>query len=120
MNINEPEIKPNILIVDDIKANLFLIKEILKNLDVNLILAETGLEALSKIKDMEIALALLDISMPEMDGIELAEKIQNDNSREKVPIIFITAYQKEGIELEKCYKAGAVDFIQKPITKNIP
>lgn len=120
MNINKPEIKPNILIVDDIKDNLFLIKVILNNLDVNFILAESGLEALSKIKDMEIALALLDIHMPKMNGIELAEKIQNDNSREKIPIIFLTAYfLKDEIELEKYYESGAVDFIQKPFRKNI-
>lgn len=119
MNINEPEIKPNILVVDDMKENLFLIEVILKNLDVNLILAGSGLEALSKIKDVEIALALLDIRMPKMDGVELAEKIQNDNSKEKIPIIFITAYPKEEIELEKYYESGAVYFIQKPFKKNI-
>jgi signal transduction histidine kinase/CheY-like chemotaxis protein len=120
MNINDPDIKPNILIVDDIKDNLFLIKVILKNLDVNIILAESGLEALSKIKDMEIALALLDIRMPRMNGIELAEKIQNDKSRGKIPIIFISAYyQKDESELEKYYESGAVDFIQKPFRKNI-
>jgi len=119
MNIKKPEIKPNILIVDDIKENLILIEAILNNLNVNFILAESGLEALSKIKDMEIDLALLDIYMPGMDGRELAEKIQNDNSRGKIPIIFITAYLKEEIELEKYYKLGAVNFIQKPFRKNI-
>ena len=120
MNVNEPEIKPNILIVDDNKVNLFLIKTILKNLDVNLILAESGLEALSKIKNREIALALLDIRMPKMNGIKLAEKIQNDNSREKIPIIFITAYyQKDERELEKVYESGAVDIIQKPFSRSI-
>ena len=120
MNINEPEIKPNILIVDNIKKNLFLIKVILNNLDVNLILAESGMEALSKIKDMEIVLALLDVNMPEMHGLELAKKIQNDNSRKKFPIIFITAYyQKDESELEKYYEAGAIDFIQKPFRNKI-
>jgi signal transduction histidine kinase/DNA-binding response OmpR family regulator len=120
MYIHEPEIKPNILIVDDIKANLFLIKVILKNLDVNLILAESGLEALSKIKDMEIAMALLDIHMPIMSGIELAEKIQNDYNRERIPIIYISAhYLKDEIELEKFYESGAIDFIQKPFSKSI-
>ncbi|MFA9370731.1 MAG: response regulator [Labilibaculum antarcticum] len=120
MIIHEQEIKPNVLVVDDIKENLFLIKTVLKNLDVNLILAESGLEALSKIKDMDIALALFDIRMPEMDGIELAEKIQNDNSRKKIPIIFISACdQRDEIELEKYYESGVVDIIKKPFSRSI-
>lgn len=120
MNTNELGIKPNILIVDDIKENLFLIKEILTNIDANLIFAESGLEALSKIKGLDIALALLDVRMPNMNGIELAEKIQNDNSREKIPIIFITAYYlKNDAELEEYYESGAVDHIQKPFRQKI-
>ena len=120
MNINKPKVKPNILIVDDLEDNLVLIQAILKKLDVNIILAESGCEALSKIKDMDIALALLDVQMPKMGGIELAERLQNDSSRHKIPIIFITAhYINTETDLDKYYKAGAVDFIQKPLRINI-
>ncbi len=119
MNKTEAGTKPNILIVDDVAANLMLFKIVLRVLDVNLIAAESGAEALRKIQGQEIALALLDIQMPEMDGIELARKIQSDNNREIVPIIFITAHERDEYELEKCYAAGAVDFILKPFKKNI-
>ena len=115
----ESEIRSNILVVDDRSENLFLIEATLDNLDVNLIMAESGTEALLKIKDIEIALALIDIQMPKMGGIELAEIIQNDKSREKIPIIFVTAHHQDEIEIEKYYNSGAVDFIQKPFKKNI-
>lgn len=115
----QPEVKPNVLIVDDVADNLYLLEIILKKLDVNLILAQSGLEALSKIEGQEIAIALLDISMPEMEGIELAEIIQNDKSRKKVSIIFITEQTKDELELVKFYESGTVDFIIKPFRNNI-
>ena len=111
--------KPNVLIVDDIPENLFLFESILKPLDVNFILANSGLEAISRIKNHEIALALIDIRMPGMDGVELATRIQNDIERELVPIIFITGQVQDEIELDYYYKSGAVDFILKPFRSNI-
>jgi PAS domain S-box-containing protein len=119
MDTGKLEKKANILIVDDIDVNLRLLVEIFKKLDVNLILAMSGQEALGKIKDEEIALALIDVQLPQMDGFELAAKIQNDSIYHKIPIIFITAYQKNEIEQERYYESGAVDFIQKPFRKNI-
>jgi PAS domain S-box-containing protein len=113
------EIKPNVLIVDDEAISLYLLETTLKELNVTLIKARSGSEALSKIEGREIALILLDVNMPEMNGVELAGKIQNDKSREKVPIIFITSHVKEDLELEKCYESGAVDFILKPIIRTI-
>lgn len=111
--------KPNILIVDDDESNLYLLQSFLKILEVNFILAQSGPEALSKIKDENIAMALLDIQMTGMNGVELATQIQNDISREIVPIIFITGQSKGEKELEECYESGAVDFILKPVRKNI-
>jgi len=111
--------KPNILVVDDDESNIFLVRRILNRLDVNIIFANSGKVALEKIKDTDVALALLDIMMPEMDGIELAKRIQHDKSRALIPIIFITALEKDEAELQECYDAGAVDFILKPIIKSI-
>ena len=111
------EIEPNVLIVDDEAASSYLLETTLKELDVTLIKVRSGAEALSKIEGQEIALTLLNANMSEMDGVELAGKIQNDKSREKVPIIFITSHVKEEFELEKCYELGAVDFILKPIVR---
>jgi PAS domain S-box-containing protein len=113
------EIEASVLIVDDEATSLYLLETTLKELDVTLIKARSGIEALSKIEGKEIALILLDVNMPEMNGIELARIIQNDKSREKVPIIFITSHVKEDLELEECYESGAVDFILKPIVRTI-
>lgn len=118
MNKLKSDLKANVLVVDDIRENLLLIEAILKKLDVNLIFAESGKEALSKIRDKEITLALLDIHMSAMDGVKLAEEIQKI-SAERIPVIFITAYVKDEIDLENYYKTGAVDFIQKPFRMNI-
>jgi PAS domain S-box-containing protein len=111
--------RPSILIVDDDDTNLHLLVSILKILDVELILAQSGSEALLKIRNQEIAMALLDIRMSEMDGVELAKLIQGDENREIIPIIFITGQSEIENELERYYEAGAVDFIPKPIRKNI-
>ena len=118
MNKLKADLNPNVLVVDDILENLLLIEAILKNLEINLIHAQSGHEALIKIKDKEIALAILDIHMPQMDGVKLAEKMQSKRV-ERIPIIFITAFLKDEIELENYYKMGAVDFLQKPFRKNI-
>lgn len=118
MNKLTSDLKANVLVVDDIRENLLLIGAVLKKLDVNLIFAQSGEEALLKIKDKEIALAMLDIHMPLMDGVKLAEEIQKVKAV-RIPIIFISAYFKDEIELENYYKMGAVDFIHKPFRRNI-
>lgn len=110
---------PSILLVDDVAINLDLLSAILKRLNVNLILAKSGTEALLKIEGKEIVLALLDIRMPGMDGIELATIIHHDESREKIPVIFISAHEQDEQGLEECYKSGAVDFILKPFQPKI-
>lgn len=115
----EPEEKPNILIVDDVDFNIIYIEKIIKHLDVNVIKASSGKEALIKIDGHKLAMALIDIFMPDMDGIELVKMIHRDKTRDIVPIIFITAYQHDEHELEKCYDSGIIDFILKPLRKNI-
>jgi len=110
---------PNILIVDDIRGNLLLIKAYLKGLDVNFILAFSGSEALKKVDGVEMALALIDVQMPEMDGFELSRKINEVRPESQVPIIFITAYHFNEVDVAMGYNSGAVDYIIKPITKDI-
>jgi CheY-like chemotaxis protein len=115
----EPEGRPNILVVDDVDYNIAYIEGIIKHLEVNIIKAGSGKEALMKIIDKKLALALIDIHMPEMDGIELATIIHDDKTRDIVPIIFVTAYHHDELSLEKCYDSGIIDFILKPFRKNI-
>ena len=108
---------PNILIVDDDNDNLFLLQSILSSPEVNLIEALSGSDALKKIHGIELALAILDIKMPEMNGYELALKINTDRLEEKVPIIFLTASYYNDLDISKGYDSGAVDYIIKPKKK---
>lgn len=108
---------PNVLIVDDYKENLFLLERLIRKINVNLIIAESGIEALEKTQDMDLALAIIDVRMPAMDGYELAVKM-NERSGAKVPVIFLTASHFSEAEMFKGFGLGAVDYIFKPIDNN--
>jgi PAS domain S-box-containing protein len=108
---------PNLLIVDDYKQNLYLLEVLIKRINVNLITAGSGSEALEKTEGIELALAIIDVRMPVMNGYELAVKM-NERSVEKVPVIFLTASHFSEIEMFKGYEFGAVDYIFKPFENN--
>jgi PAS domain S-box-containing protein len=110
---------PNILLVDDTPENLVLVESIINHLEINIISAQSGLEALSKSRGVELALAILDVRMPIMNGYELATKLNEDRTDDKVPIIFLTANHFNEMELYKGYDAGAVDYMFKPINNPI-
>ncbi len=109
----------NLLIVDDNDSNLALLEVVLGKLQGNLIKASSGIEALEKSKGQELALAILDIQMPGMNGFELAVKINAERGNNKVPIIFVTANHVNEIDVSQGYGSGAVDYIFKPINKHI-
>jgi PAS domain S-box-containing protein len=108
---------PNLLIVDDYKENLFLLEALLRKVNVNLITANSGAEALEKTVGVELALAIIDVRMPVMNGYELAIKM-SERSNDKVPVIFLTASHFSEIEMFKGYGLGAVDYIFKPFDNN--
>ena len=108
-----------ILIVDDNTFYLSLLKTILKDVEAIIYLASSGKEALSLIYENDFALIILDIQMPEMDGFELATRIQNMHNRDLVPIIFLTAYFSDDIRMFKGYDNGAIDYLTKPVNKTI-
>lgn len=108
-----------ILIVDDNTFYLTLLKTILKDVDAEVFMASSGMEALELIKKNDFALAILDIQMPEMDGFELAFHIRNLQDRDLVPIIFLTAYFSDDIQMFKGYDNGAIDYLTKPVNKAI-
>ncbi|MBE0662457.1 MAG: response regulator [Bacteroidales bacterium] len=110
--------KPSILLVDDLSENLTLLEHIIKPLGVTMILANSGYEALRKTENKELFMALVDVKMPGMDGIELAGHLQSNHDRGMIPIIFVTAFADNEV-LEKCYEVGAVDFITKPFQRHI-
>jgi two-component system sensor histidine kinase UhpB len=110
---------PNLLIVDDSKLNLTILETIIKNLKVNLIQALSGSEALEKTRGMDLALAIVDVQMPVMNGYELALKMNEERSDDKVPIIFLTANFVDKLQVFEGYNTGAVDYIFKPVESHI-
>jgi two-component system cell cycle response regulator len=111
--------KPNILIVDDLPTNLTVLEALLKELDINIVKARSGNEALSCMIDNEFALVLLDVQMPEMDGFETAELMRGSARTRQTPIIFVTAINKDQEHIFRGYEAGAVDYLFKPFNPQI-
>lgn len=107
--------KVAVLIVDDKPANLYALKEILKDIHYDIHTANSGMEALNLLLQHEYACCLLDIRMPGMDGFETAEFIRHDAQVQQVPIIFVTAESGDQKDLFKGYEKGAVDFLIKPL-----
>lgn len=110
----------DILIVDDERVNLILLEGILKKLgDVNIISASSGQEALELLLKHDVAVVLLDIMMPDMDGFQVAEIMRGNSETQHVPIIFVTAINKEQRHVFKGYELGAVDYLFKPVEPDI-
>ena len=108
---------PNLLIVDDTVENILLLKTIVQNVQVNLIQAYSGFEALERTRGIELALAIIDVKMPGMDGYELARRMNKERLGDTVPIIFLTAGdEKNAFE---GYDSGAVDYLNKPVPNHI-
>lgn len=110
---------PTILLVDDYEDNLDLLCLQLDILNVKLICATSGSEAINKTNGIELALAIVDVQMPNMNGYEMAVKLNEGRQENKVPIIFLTANHPDQKELLKGYSYGAVDYIIKPYPKQI-
>jgi two-component system, sensor histidine kinase and response regulator len=107
------------LLVDDLEENLLALCALLHRDDVELLTARSGPEALELLLVHDVALAFLDVQMPDMDGFELAELMRGSERTRHVPIIFVTAGARERQRLFKGYESGAVDFIYKPIESHI-
>lgn len=108
-----------ILLVDDLPENLLSLEALLRRDDVVLLKARSGDEALELLLGEDVALALLDVQMPGMDGFELAEFMRGSERTRHIPIIFVTAGTADSQRRFRGYEAGAVDFIQKPIEADI-
>lgn len=113
------ENKINILIVDDRPENLISLENLLKEDDVVIYKAQSGVEALELLLKHGFALALLDVQMPEMNGFELAELMRGKEKTKTIPIIFVTAGAIDAQYTFMGYDAGAVDFLYKPLDTRI-
>src|ERR1700728_3129120 len=107
--------KVNVLMVDDQPAKLLTYEAILAELGENLIPAKSGSEALELLLKNDVAVVLTDVSMPEMDGFELADTIHQHPRFQQMAIIFISAVCLSDLDRLKGYQTGAVDYISVPI-----
>jgi signal transduction histidine kinase len=107
--------KVNILMVDDQPAKLLSYEVMLGELGENLIKANSGREALELLLKNDVAVVLMDVSMPELDGFELADIIRQHPRFQKTAIIFISAVHLTDLDRLKGYQRGAVDYISVPI-----
>src|SRR5205807_6430247 len=107
--------KVNILMVDDQPAKLLSYEVILSELGENLIKATSGREALEYLLKTDVAVVLMDVSMPELNGFELADMIRQHPRFQKTAIIFISAVHLTDLDRLKGYQRGAVDYISVPV-----
>lgn len=108
-----------ILIVDDRPPNLLALEKTLAETVTDLVRATSGEQALAATLEHEFALAILDVKMPGMDGIELAELLRGDSKTRHLPIIFLTAGAWRDDQIFRGYESGAVDYIVKPYNPTI-
>ncbi|WP_149114538.1 hybrid sensor histidine kinase/response regulator [Limnoglobus roseus] len=107
------------LLVDDRDENLLALEVLLRREGLLLLKVRSGREALEALLVHEVALAFVDVHMPEMDGFELAELMRGTERTRRVPIIFLTAAEPDRQRRFRGYEAGAVDFLTKPIEPHV-
>jgi PAS domain S-box-containing protein len=116
MSVHE---KVNILMVDDQPGKLLSYEAILAELGENLIKATSAKEALEKLLKTDVAVVLMDVSMPEIDGFELAEMIRQHPRFQKTAVIFVSAVHLTDLDRLKGYQHGAVDYLSVPIVPEV-
>jgi PAS domain S-box-containing protein len=113
------EFIPKILIIDDISENLITLQMNLRSLNVEIISAQSGKEALIQVKQHDFAVMIIDIQMPEINGFQTAERIRQGRRNRHTPIIFLTAVFHDQNSIYQGYRSGAVDYITKPFNREI-
>src|SRR6516162_7300718 len=109
----------SILMVDDQPAKLLSYEVILGDLGENLLKASSGREALEQLLKSEVAVVLMDVSMPDLDGFQLADMIREHPRFQKTAIIFISAVHLTDVDRIKGYQRGAVDYISVPVVPEL-
>ncbi|MCC7108929.1 MAG: HAMP domain-containing histidine kinase [Deltaproteobacteria bacterium] len=110
---------PVVLIVDDVADNLVAFEAMLRRDDIDIVTVSSGRAALEVLLKQDVALAIVDVQMPEMDGFALADLMRGVERTRYVPIIFVTAGAQERARVFQGYEAGAVDFLFKPVDPQI-
>jgi len=107
------------LLVDDLEENLMALESLLERDGLEILKAQSAREALELLLVHEVALALVDVQMPDMDGFQLAELMRGNRRTRDIPIIFVTAGSRDLNHVFQGYDAGAVDFLFKPVEPQI-
>ena len=110
--------KPRILIVDDVEANRFVLRDIIADMGYQPILTENGEQALKMIQHIQPQLVILDIAMPEMDGYEVCMRIKGNPVTREIPIIFISAFD-DPADVVKGFSVGGEEYITKPFIPEV-
>jgi PAS domain S-box-containing protein len=108
-----------VLLVDDRPENLLALEAILEPLGQTLLYASSGEDALRRLLGHDVAVILLDVQMPELDGFETARLIKQRERTSHIPIIFVTAISKDEEQVFQGYSAGAVDYVFKPFNPDV-
>jgi CheY-like chemotaxis protein len=106
-----------VLLVDDDERNTYALSNYLESIDMKILEAKDGKEALHKLQTMTVDIMLLDMMMPVMDGFETLVALKSDPVLSSIPVIAVTAKAMKG-DRERCIEAGAWDYIAKPIDLN--
>jgi len=112
---DEALVGKKVLVVDDDVRNIFALSSVLERRGITVLTAGTGREAIRTLESTpEIAIVLMDIMMPEMDGYETMQVIRQNTTLRRLPIVALTAKAMKG-DREKCLEAGASDYLAKPV-----
>lgn len=112
--VEEAGQRPRVLIVDDDERNLLALRTVLEDVG-DVVVANSGEEALRQLLKGEFAVILLDVFMPGLDGYEAAKIIRSREQTKRIPIVFLSAVNKENEHLIRGYSMGAVDYVFKPV-----
>ncbi|WP_242346200.1 hybrid sensor histidine kinase/response regulator [Anaeromyxobacter terrae] len=115
----EPSSPVKILVVDDRSENLLAIESVLRNPEYELVKARSGADALRFLLRDDCALILMDVQMPQLDGIETARLIRANERTRAIPIVFVTAMSDEQRYVARGYDAGAIDYLLKPVDPEV-
>src|SRR5262249_16936777 len=111
--------KLNILLVDDQPGKLLSYEVILNDLGENLVKAHSAVEALKHLLKMEVAVVLIDVCMPDIDGFELAAMIREHPRCAQTALIFISAIHLADVDRLRGYEMGAVDYVPVPVVPQV-
>ena len=119
MEAKTEKVRPSILVVDDIPANLVAMEHLLQDFEITLIKATNGYDALAETFHHDFALVLLDVQMPEIDGFQTAKMMRSAEHSRRIPIIFVSANYSDEDHILEGYEVGGIDYITKPISSTI-